>query len=120
MIGFFIGFVAFLLAGAGLGGGVLLIPMLTAFLGFDSSSAKTVCLSAYVIASIFSLCVAVKTKMITLKILKYIPLGVLGAVVGSLISVKSELFTKIYGAFLIIFGAYVVYNTFFVRKKQPQ
>ena len=117
MIGFLIGFISFLLAGAGLGGGVLLIPMLTFFLGFDSISAKIVCLSAYVIASIFSLCVAVKTKMITFKILKYIPLGVLGAVVGSFIAVKSEIFTKIYGSFLIVFGAYIVYNTFFTHKK---
>lgn len=116
MIGFFIGFVSFLLAGAGLGGGVLLVPMLVGFLGFDAAKAKIVCMAAYVLASVFSLCVSVKTKMLTYKIFKYIPLGVLGAVVGSFITLDGKVFLKVYGAFLIFFGLYIVYNVFFKQK----
>lgn len=116
MIGFLIGFISFLLAGAGLGGGVLLIPLLTSFLNMDAILARAVCLSAYVIASIFSLAVAAKTKMFSKKILAFIPLGVLGAVLGAFISIEEKVFSKIYGIFLIVFGLYIVYNTFFKRK----
>lgn len=116
MIGFLIGFVSFLASGAGLGGGVLLIPMLVAFLGYSSPQAKMICLVAYVLASIFSLCASVKTNMLTHKIFKYIPLGVLGAVLGSFIRVEGELFSKLYGTFLIFFGLYIVWNMFFKQK----
>ena len=113
MILFFVSFFAFLLAGFGLGGGVLLIPVLTNFFSFKQVDAQYIALIAYVPAGIGVICYNFKKiKKHSTKILKYIPLGIVGSLVGAyLITVFSaNVFKKIYGFFLIVYGIYMIFT----------
>ncbi len=107
MIFALIGLLAFLLAGFGLGGGVLLIPVLINFFDFDPQVARYFALVAYLPASLGVIIYNFKNnKGEFLKIIKLIPLGVLGTLLGSLICsiLNVDLFKKIYGLFLVVFG----------------
>lgn len=118
MILFFVSCLAFLLAGFGLGGGVLLIPLLTAFFDFSQIDAQYATLVAYITAAIgvivnnFN-----KTKIHAEKIIKLIPLGILGSFVGGyIISIISINFLKkLYGIFLILYGGYMIFNVVFLN-----
>lgn len=118
MILFFVSIVAFLLAGFGLGGGVLLIPVLTTFFDFSQIDAQYIALISYIPAAIgvivnnFN-----KTKKHAEKIIKLIPLGILGSFVGGyIISIISvEFLKKLYGIFLILYGSYMIFNVMFSK-----
>lgn len=118
MILFFVSCLAFLLAGFGLGGGVLLIPVLTTFFDFSQIDAQYIALIAYipaaigVIANNFN-----KTKKHAQKIIKLIPLGILGSFAGGyIISIISvNLLKKLYSVFLILYGCYMIFNVSFSK-----
>ena len=119
MIEFIIGFLCFLCAGMGLGGGALLIPILVDFFGFSQSSAQYVGLIAYIPASICAVIYGVKNNDLKYsKILPLIPLGLLGAVIGAFIATKiqGEMLRKFYGIFMIFFGAYMLFAAFKSKK----
>lgn len=120
---FFVSCLAFLLAGFGLGGGVLLIPVLTAFFNFSQIDAQYIALIAYIPAAIgvivnnFN-----QTKNHAQKIIKLIPFGILGSLIGGYIIriISVELLKKLYGIFLILYGGYMIFNVIFSKQsKKP-
>ena len=121
MILFLVSSIAFLLAGFGLGGGVLLIPVLTSFFDFNQIDAQYAVLLAYVPAAI-GVCIFnyKKVKRESEKILKLIPYGILGAVAGSYLIkvISANLLKKLYSIFLILYGGYMIFSV--VKEKNSK
>lgn len=121
MIEFFIGLSAYILAGFGLGGGVLLIPMLTSFLNFEQGQAQYIALVSYVPAAISIVYSSVKHKLSCYKKMSLlIPSGLLGAIVGALFAQEINVFylKKIYCIFMIIVGVYMFQGACFNKRNK--
>ncbi len=115
-----IGFLGGLLGGMGMGGGTILIPMLTWFLGFEQKVAQLINLLSFVIMAFFALIVHFKNKLVNLRV------GLITAVGGIVTAVIFSLFVKkieekilkiLFAVFLIILG---LFQLFFYIKKQKQ
>ena len=120
MLIFFVALLSYVLAGLGLGGGVLLIPVLVNVFGFNQVDAGYISLLAYIPTGIL-LCVLSRNFRSYYKILPLIPLGIAGAVIGAMIAKNINIvFLKyLYSVFMILFGGYLcVFNVFFYRKKE--
>ncbi len=118
MIEFLIGLCSYILAGMGLGGGILLIPLLTEVLNVNQLNAQYISLIAYIPAGII-LIILSKNNKLFYKILPLIPLGLFGAIAGAYVSQKVdiEFLRKIYGAFLVVFGISLCIKTLSKDKK---
>lgn len=96
-----------MLAGMGLGGGIILIPALTYFTGISIEEARFVCLASYIPSSLGAIVSAKRNGTLNVKkVLPFIPLGCVGAVIGSWVSlyIESEILNKLYGILLTVFG----------------
>lgn len=77
------GLLASVLAGMGLGGGVLLIPALTLFFNISQKQAQLISLITYIPMALTALVINVRKKNIRLKnAWLFLPAGALGAVTG--------------------------------------
>lgn len=101
--------------GMGMGGGTLLIPMLTIFCGVQQKTAQAINLVSFLPMSVVAIIIHAKNKLIDFKGLWYIivPATVLGAV-GSYLAVllPQELLGKLFGGFLIILSIFLFITTF--------
>ncbi len=91
--------------GLGMGGGTLLIPLLTIFLGFNQQLSQGINLLTFVVMALFSLVIHSKNGFIVTKNLIWIILGgVVFAILGSVLAtyVPSLVLRKIFGGFLVI------------------
>lgn len=102
---FIAGAIGGVLGGMGMGGGTLLIPILTFFLDVTQKNAQAFNLISFIPMAIIALILHVKNKLIKIK--GIFPL-VLSAVVASLLGsfavsfIKGDLQTKLFGVFLIL------------------
>lgn len=99
------GVVSGIFGGLGMGGGTLLIPILTIFLNFDQKLAQGINLISFLVMALFSLYIHHKNGYIVTKHIFYIIIpGVLFSVLGAfLMSLTSSKILKIiFGVFLII------------------
>lgn len=96
-----------LLAGMGMGGGTLLIPLLTLFLGVGQHPAQGVNMLSFLPAALVALYIHRKEGRVALKTIWPIILaGMVGAVLGALAAAALEgaWLKKIFGAFLLFLG----------------
>ena len=115
-----VGIVGGILGGMGMGGGTLLIPLLTIFLDIEQSVAQGINLLAFLPMSAVSLFIHFKNKMINYKISWPIVLtGTIGAVLGAMFVKFVEVNTlKIgFGIFLIVLGVFQFISVFFTKTK---
>lgn len=101
------GIVSGVIAGMGMGGGTLLIPILIIFFNILQHSAQGINLLAFLPCAIVSLIIHIKNKLINFKIgLPIIISGVLASVFSSLLAVniKNNLLQILFGVFLLIVG----------------
>ena len=120
MLVIFIGFLAGVIGGMGIGGGTILIPSLVFFLGVRQQVAQSVNLISFIPTALVAILIHLRHKNIEKKlVLKMILLGVLGALTGSLIAVNIDpwLLKKIFGGFLFIMGAYEIFSQKNMKKK---
>ena len=115
-----VGLLAGLLGGMGMGGGTILIPMLTWFLGFEQKVAQLTNLLSFVVMAIFAVVVHFKNKLINVKA------GLITAISGVLTALFFAFFVKnieerilkiLFGVFLILLG---LLQLFFYIRKQKQ
>ena len=101
----------------GLGGGVILIPLLIEVLDINQLNAQYISLVAYIPTGII-LAFLLKDFKLKNKILPLIPLGIAGAIIGAYVSQKIDMniLRKIYGAFMITFGINLTIKTLFYSK----
>ena len=99
------GFVSGIVSGTGMGGGTILILVLSVFLGIEQHTAQATNLIFFVPTSITAIIVAIREKLIEWKIGITIAItGTLGAFIGASIStrMKVEILKKCFGGFLAI------------------
>lgn len=101
------GIISGIIAGMGMGGGTLLIPILTIFFKFKQQLAQGINLLAFLPCSIVSLIIHCKNKLVNFKIgIPIIITGVVASVGGSILAmnIESKLLKKLFGGFLLIIG----------------
>lgn len=99
------GIAAGALGGMGMGGGTILIPVLTIFFGAEQKQAQAINLVAFIPMAIASLIVHVKNKRVETKGILWIiiPATVL-SLAGSLVAqaINGEILKRIFGGFLLL------------------
>ena len=113
MVETLIGLVSGIITGTGMGGGTILILLLTLINGVDQHKAQATNLIFFIPTSISSIIMNLKKKMINLKLSIIIILsGVIGATIGASISSKLNvnILKKIFGVFLLCVAIYEIYK----------
>ncbi len=114
------GFISGIISGMGMGGGIILIPVLTIFLGFDQKIAQGITLLYFIPTAVFALIVHIKNKNIDYKIaLKIASTGVVSAGIGA-VCIKylpTPLLGKIFAFFLLAVGVWQIICGIKERKK---
>lgn len=103
------GILSGVIAGMGMGGGTLLIPLLTIFMNVNQHQAQALNLLSFIPMAVVSLVIHVKNKLVKLKGLGlFIFIAVLSSVLGSFIANKmnGDLLGKLFGGFLILLSLY--------------
>lgn len=112
------GIAAGALGGMGMGGGTILIPVLTIFFGAEQKQAQAINLVAFIPMAIASLIVHVKNKRVETKGILWIiiPATVL-SLAGSMVAqaINGEILKRIFGGFLLLLS---VAQFFFGRDKR--
>lgn len=115
------GLISGVFGGMGMGGGTLLIPILTIFLSFPQKTAQALNLFVFIPMAIVSLIVHIKNKLVDFKVgISVIISGTIFSVGGSVLagSVSNEILRKIFGCFLLCVGVYQGVQAFVAFKKQ--
>lgn len=120
---FIVGVIGGIIGGMGMGGGTLLIPLLTAFCGVQQHLAQAINLVAFVPMSIVSIIIHAKNGFIKPKYILSISLpAALAGVLFSMLALNIEgrLLSKAFGVFLIILGIIMLLKTMEISKvKHP-
>lgn len=117
------GFISGVVGGMGMGGGTLLIPILTIFLLFPQKNAQAINLFVFIPMAIVSLMVHIKNKLVDFKVgIPVIISGTIFSVSGSILAgfVSNGVLKKIFGGFLLLVGVYQGGLAFFNFKKQKE
>lgn len=107
------GLISGIVSGTGMGGGTILILVLSLFLGVEQHTAQASNLIFFVPTAITAIFVAIKEKLIDWKIGITIAIsGSLSAVVGAIVSSKMEVenLKKCFGIFLGLIAIYEIYS----------
>lgn len=102
-------------SGIGMGGGTILIFLLTTFAGLEQHIAQATNLIYFVPTAISAIIVNYRDKNIDTRLAKYISLyGIIGAIIGALISINLDVqkLRKFYGIFLAIIAIHEIYTLF--------
>ncbi|NSW91987.1 MAG: sulfite exporter TauE/SafE family protein [Firmicutes bacterium] len=113
MILFFIGLLAGIISGMGIGGGTILIPALVLFIKSEQHVAQSVNLIYFVPTAIIALIIHIKNKKVDFKMaLPIIISGIFGAALGSWLaaSFSSSALKKLFALFLFIMGIYEMFR----------
>lgn len=107
------GSISGIVSGMGMGGGTILILILSLFLGLDQHTSQATNLVFFIPTSITAIIVNIKNKIINWKV--GIPIaifGVVGAFIGARIAVNMEVnrLKKFFGIFLLLIAIYQTYS----------
>ena len=115
MLNVITGIISGLASGLGIGGGTILILVLTVFLGIEQHVAQATNLIFFIPTSIVAIIVNIKNKIIDKKLAITISIfGVIGAIIGASIANKTDVISlrKYLGVFLGIIAIYEIYSYF--------
>ena len=101
------GILSGVVAGMGMGGGTLLIPILTIFFNIAQQQAQGINLLAFLPCAVVSLIIHIKNKLVDFKIgLPIILTGVLSSVGASFLAVNlnNKVLQILFGVFLLLIG----------------
>ena len=101
------GVVSGVIGGMGMGGGTLLIPILTIFLSFEQKNAQAINLLVFIPMAIVALIIHIKNKLVDLKVgVPIICSGVIFSIAGSMLAglLGNKILQKIFGVFLLGIG----------------
>lgn len=109
------GIISGIITGMGMGGGTILILLLTLFNGLGQHSAQGVNLVFFVPTSIVAIIINWKNNNVKLKLgVQLAIFGIIGAIVGAIISANMEvkLLKKVFAIFLLIIAFYEIYEIY--------
>lgn len=115
-----IGLVSGIVSGTGMGGGTILIFLLTFMCGIQQHVAQATNLIFFIPTSIVAIIVNIKNKNIDLKLATIISLfGILGAIIGANLSIYTDVdkLRKYFGIFLAIISIHEIYTIIKENKK---
>ena len=113
MIEAIIGLISGIVSGTGMGGGTILIFLLSFLLGVEQHVAQATNLIFFIPTSIVAIIVNIKNKNIDIKLAIIIStFGILGAIWGANISIHTDvnLLKKFFGAFLAVIAMHEIYS----------
>ena len=113
MVEVLIGIISGIVSGTGMGGGTILIFLLTFFMGIEQHIAQATNLIFFIPTSIVAIIVNLKNKNIYLKSAIIISIfGILGAIIGANISINMDVkvLKKAFGIFLAIIAIHEIYT----------
>lgn len=116
-----IGIVSGIISGTGMGGGTILIFLLSFMLGIEQHVAQATNLIFFIPTSIVAIIVNLKNKNIDIKLALFISIfGILGAIIGANISIHIDvgILKKCFGIFLAIIAIHEIYSIFKLYIKQ--
>lgn len=97
-----------LIGGMGMGGGTILIPLLTLFLNMPQLQAQTINLISFIPMAIVSLVIHIKNKLVDFKALfKVLPFALGASVLSSFFALQtdSNILRTIFGVFMLVIGS---------------
>lgn len=106
------GLTAGIISGMGIGGGLLLIPVLTLVLGYGQKMAQGINLLYFIPTGIVALWVHYKNKAIDVRLaIKLALYGIIGATVGSILVgvLPAEILRRLFAIFIMIMGLFEFY-----------
>lgn len=112
---FLFGLMSGIFGGLGMGGGTLLIPLLTIFLSLDQKLSQGINLVSFLVMAIFSLLIHYKNGFIETKGIIYIILsGIIFSVLGALLAgfLPSKILRTAFGVFLCLLSLVEVVKVF--------
>lgn len=115
-----IGLVSGIVSGTGMGGGTILIFLLTFMCGLEQHIAQATNLIFFIPTSIVAIIVNIKNKNIDLKLALMISIfGILGAIIGANVSIHTDVnkLRKCFGIFLAIIAIHEIYTIIKENKK---
>lgn len=115
MLEILIGAFSGIFSGIGMGGGTILIFLLTTFDGLEQHIAQATNLIYFVPTAISAIIVSYREKNIDVKLALFVSTcGIIGAIIGSKISVETEVgkLRKLFGIFLAIIAIHEIYTLF--------
>lgn len=122
MIEIFIGAISGMITAIGMGGGTVLILLLTMFLSIQQHIAQATNLIFFIPTAITAIIVNLKEKNIELKTgVNIIIFGIIGAIIGSILANKIEVrnLRKFFGIFLLCIAMHEIYNFYklYIKEK---
>ena len=110
-----IGIVSGIVSGTGMGGGTILISLLSFLMGIEQHVAQATNLIFFIPTAIVAIIVNIKNKNIDIKLAILISVfGILGAIIGANISINIDvsILRKCFGIFLAIIAINEIYTIF--------
>lgn len=117
------GIISGIISGTGMGGGTILIFLLTFLMGIEQHTAQATNLIFFIPTSIVAIIVNLKNKNIDLKLAITISIfGIIGAIIGANISIYMDvnLLKKCFGIFLIAVTINEIYSIIKLYKKDKK
>lgn len=96
-----------LIGGMGMGGGTILIPLLTLFLNIPQLQAQTINLISFIPMAVVSLVIHIKNKLVDFaSLLKVLPFALGFSILSSFFALKinSNILRIIFGVFMLVIG----------------
>lgn len=115
----FFGLISGVLGGLGMGGGTLLIPLLTIFLNFDQKLSQGLNLLSFLFMAIFSLTIHFKNGFVKMQNIHLIILsGVFFSILGALLAgyIPSNILRISFGVFLILLSLKQFFDAILKKK----
>lgn len=118
------GLIGGIVSGMGMGGGTLLIPVLTVFLSLNQHIAQAVNLLVFIPTAIVAVIIHAKNKFINYKVSACVMIpAIITAVISALIvgRIESRVLKIIFAVFLIIVGAFELVKAInsVIKKNKP-
>ena len=118
-----IGIASGIVSGTGMGGGTILVFLLTYMCGIEQHISQATNLIFFIPTSIVAIIVNIKNKNIRLGVAIIISLfGILGAIVGANLSIHTDVnkLRKMFGIFLLIIAIHEIYTIYKEHKKSKK
>lgn len=113
MVEILIGLISGIISGTGMGGGTILILLLSFFMGIDQHIAQGTNLIFFIPTSIAAVIISLRHKNIDLKVGWIVGgFGIIGAMLGAIVSSKINSYhlRKYFGIFLAIIAIYEIFS----------
>ena len=117
------GIISGIVTGLGMGGGTILILLLSLFMGLEQHTAQATNLVFFIPTSIAAILTNLKQKNIDLKLaINISSFGIIGAIIGTIISNKitSDNLKKYFAIFILIIALHEVYELYKVYKNDKK